>query len=74
MGYRLNGLYELVFMAGTKPMRTEFGILHRLESCVYLSPFDRCLKTVVILVIVGASPSSNFLGRRFSSSMSSTVR
>ena len=34
MGYRLNRLDEPVFMAGPKPMRTEFGIHHRLESCV----------------------------------------
>ena len=27
-------LDEPVFMAGPKPMRTEFGIHHRLESCV----------------------------------------
>ena len=33
MGYRLNRLDEPVFMAGPKPMRTEFGIHHRLESC-----------------------------------------
>ena len=33
MGYQLNRLDELVFMAGPKPMRTEFGIHHRLESC-----------------------------------------
>ena len=34
MGYRLNRLDEPVFMAGTKPMRTKFGIHPRLESCV----------------------------------------
>ena len=33
MGYRLNCLDEPVFVAGPKPMRTEFGIHHRLESC-----------------------------------------
>ena len=33
MGYRLNRLDEPVFMAGPKPMRTEFGIHLRLESC-----------------------------------------
>ena len=33
MGYRLNCLDELVFMAVSKPMQTEFGIHHRLESC-----------------------------------------
>ena len=29
----LNRLGERVFMAGPKPMRTEFGIHHRSESC-----------------------------------------
>ena len=33
MGYRLNRLDEPVFMAGPKPMRTEFGIHLRLEGC-----------------------------------------
>ena len=33
MGYRLKRLDEPIFMAGPKPMRTEFGIHHRLESC-----------------------------------------
>ena len=33
MGYRLNRLYEPVFMAVPKPMLTEFGIHYRLESC-----------------------------------------
>ena len=36
MGYRLNRLDEPVFMAVSKPMQTEFGIHHRLESCDYL--------------------------------------
>ena len=31
--YRLNRLDEPLFMAGPKPMRTEFGIHQRLESC-----------------------------------------
>ena len=33
MGYPLNHLDEPVFMAVPKPMLTEFGIHHRLESC-----------------------------------------
>ena len=33
MGYHLNRPDEPVVMAGPKPMRTEFGIYHRLESC-----------------------------------------
>ena len=34
VGYRLNRLDEPVFMAVSKPLLTEFGIHHRLESCV----------------------------------------
>ena len=34
MGYRLNRLDEPVLMAVPKPMQIEFGIHHRLESCV----------------------------------------
>ena len=34
VGYHLNCIDEPVFMTGPKPMRTEFGIHHRLESCV----------------------------------------
>ena len=37
MGYCLNRLDEPVFIAGPKPMRTEFSIHHRLESCVFLA-------------------------------------
>ena len=33
MGYRLNRLDEPVFIALSKPLLTEFGIHHRLESC-----------------------------------------
>ena len=34
MGYGLNRLDEPVFMAVSKPLLTEFGIHHILESCV----------------------------------------
>ena len=34
MGYHLNRLDEPGFMEGPKPMRTEFGIHFRLETCV----------------------------------------
>ena len=37
MGYRLKRLDEPIFMAGPKPMRTDFGIYQRLESCVWLN-------------------------------------
>ena len=43
MGYRLNCFDEPVFIAVPKPLLTEFGILHRLESCkleTEISPFD----------------------------------
>ena len=33
MGYRLNHLDEPVFITVSKPLLTEFGIHHRLESC-----------------------------------------
>ena len=33
MGYHLNGLDEPVFLAVSKPLLTEFGIHHELESC-----------------------------------------
>ena len=33
MGYRLNRLVEPIFIAVSKPLLTEFGIHHRLESC-----------------------------------------
>ena len=33
MGYRLNRLDEPVFIAVSKPLLTEFGIHHKLESC-----------------------------------------
>ena len=33
MGYHLNHLDEPVVMAVQKPMLTEFGIHHRMESC-----------------------------------------
>ena len=44
MGYRLNRLDEPIFIAVPKPMLTEFGIHHRLESC---EPFN-CIGTDTI--------------------------
>ena len=40
MGYRLNRLDEPVFMAVSKPLLTQFGIRHRLESCVGFTSTD----------------------------------
>ena len=37
MGYRLNRLDEPIFTAVSKPLLTEFGIYHRLESCAVFS-------------------------------------
>ena len=37
VGYRLNRLYEPIFIAEPKPMRTKFGIHQRLESCIELT-------------------------------------
>ena len=37
MGYRLNRLDEPIFTAVSKPLLTEFGIYHRLESCAEFS-------------------------------------
>ena len=37
MGFRLNRLGEPVFIAVSKPLLTEFGIHHKLESCVSAS-------------------------------------
>ena len=43
MGYRLNRLDEPVFMAVSKPLLTEFGIHHRLESCDLLPEVSSAL-------------------------------
>ena len=46
MGYRFNRLDEPVLMAVSKPMLTEFGIHHRLESCV-VSYTMKCISSVL---------------------------
>ena len=43
MGHRLNRLDELVFIAVSKPLLTEVGIHHRLESCVGILLFHTIL-------------------------------
>ena len=51
MGYGLNRLDEPVFMAGPKPMQTEFGIHQRLESCeMYLKQKARQGKKAQLLL------------------------
>ena len=37
MGYRLDRRDEPVFIAVSKPLLTEFGIHHRLESCEFMA-------------------------------------
>ena len=55
MGYRLNCLDEPVIMAVSKPMQTEFGIHHRLESCEYyftawvMGPSSQPGKQIIIM-------------------------
>ena len=51
MGYRLNRLGEPVFIAVSKPLLTEFGIHHRLESCVALC---QAVSRVSILVFTAS--------------------
>ena len=41
MGYRGYHLDEPVLIAVSKPLLTEFGIHHRLESCVLLKPLTK---------------------------------
>ena len=45
MGYHLNRLDEPIFMAVSKPLLTEFGIHHGLESCDLLSIKTSLIKT-----------------------------
>ena len=48
MGYRLNCLDEPAFMAGPKPMLTEFGIHPRLESCEWLQNHQRNQYVIIL--------------------------
>ena len=45
MGYRLNRLNEPGFMAVSKPMQTEFGIHHRLESSAPVSFYNNFFRS-----------------------------
>ena len=51
MGYQLNRLDEPVLMAVSKPLPTEFGIHHRLESCemTLLEILLTCVRLIAIL-------------------------
>ena len=61
MGYHWNRLDEPIFMAGPKPMRTEFGICQRLESCVH--HHTRTLPSAALLLLLNTYllPLSVFL-------------
>ena len=48
MGYRWNRLDEPIFMAGPKPMRTEFGICQRLENC---DPMRFAIAPIKLMVV-----------------------
>ena len=63
MGYRLNRLDEPVFMAVRKPMLTEFGIHHRLESCVTLtnSARENFLKLLTLSLTITLYVIINYL-------------
>ena len=52
MGYHLNRLDEPVFMAGPKPMLTEFGIHHRLESCGLITILFALLSDILVTLDV----------------------
>ena len=46
MGYHLNRLIEPVLIAVSKPLLTEFGIHHRLESCVCDTESERVIPQI----------------------------
>ena len=64
MGYRLNRLDEPVFMAGPKPMLTEFGIHYRLESCATNSILLQILLFVIeVIYLPGRLINDSSLGK-----------
>ena len=54
MGYCLNRLDEPVFIAVSKPLLTEFGIHHRLESCAYLIMTSSILQLILVQFAIPA--------------------
>ena len=58
MGYRLNRLDEPVFMAVSKPLLTEFGIHHRLESSVRLIIHGEHLSNIIKFLTFPQKPQS----------------
>ena len=66
MGYSLNRLDEPVFMAGPKPMRTEFGIHQRLESCEPFLNLKRVIGNYLLTVHYSPSFAENIVFALFS--------
>ena len=63
MGYRLNRLDEPVFIAVSKPLLTEFGIHHRLESCEgkwYLTLTPRAIRIIAFQCYKLSTSRHNF--------------
>ena len=53
MGYRLNRLDEPVLIAVSKPLLTEFGVYHKLESCgvlFFVNSFEQLQDTGTIFL------------------------
>ena len=57
MAYRLKRLDEPIFMAGPKPMRKDFGIHQRLESCVKEKTFLEVLSSPSVQTDVKIKPA-----------------
>ena len=61
MGYHLNRLDEPVFMAVSKPLLTEFGIHHRLESWEVFSKLRFLRQMFLTASLILCSSRSNAL-------------
>ena len=59
MGHRLNRLDEPDFMAVSKPVLTEFGIHHRLESCE--GGYKICIRYKIVGCINLLFPTENLI-------------
>ena len=58
MGYRLNSLDEPVLIAVSKPLPTEFGIHHSLESFVAVTNQGVCFGDAADLDGVSSAPNT----------------
>ena len=65
MGYRLNRLDEPEFMAVSKTLLTEFGIHHRLESCVLIFWLILTFEFRLILILLDNVSWDQLRGRPF---------